>query len=251
MRLQQFLSRAGYGARRKCEQLILANRVMVNGRPAKLGMTVQPTDEVRVDGVLARQAEPKVYIALHKPVGYVSDRSNPGARSVFELVRLPYHLFGVGRLDKDSSGLLLLTNDGDFAYRLTHPRFAHEKEYHVVVEGTPDEVALQRWRQGVWLPGEQHRTLPCQVEVLKRQDVPPRATLRVVMREGRKRQIRRIARLLGYPVVSLVRVRIGGLWLGALQSGAWRYLHPEEVAMLTGEPPGGGSDDQPCSHDRH
>ncbi len=251
MRLQQFLARAGFGARRKCEQLILANRVTVNGAPARLGMNVQPTDEVRVDGRLVRQAEPKIYIALHKPVGYVSDRSDPRARSVFDLVRVPQRLFGVGRLDKDSSGLLLLTNDGDFAYRLTHPRFEHEKEYHVVVEGVPSEAALQRWREGVLLPGESRPTTPCDVRVLHKQDAPPRAKLRVIMHEGRKRQIRRVARLLGYPVVSLTRVRIGGLELGALQCGAWRYLRPEEVAMLMGDarPDRSAYDNHP--HDCH
>jgi len=237
MRLQKLLAQSGFGARRKCEALIAAGRVTVNGRVAQLGMTVSPGDDVRVDGQPIAPPEEKIYIALHKPVGYASDRSNPRNKTVFDLVPTPQRLFAVGRLDKDSSGLILLTNDGAFAYRLTHPRFEHEKEYHVLVSGRPSEAALQRWRAGVLLEGEVTATAPADVQILRPQPaIPPGAAdgtwLRVIMHEGRKRQIRRIARQLGYPVIRLIRVRVGCVTLGDLKSGDWRRLTDAEVAAL-------------------
>jgi len=237
MRLQKLLAQAGLGARRKCEALIAAGRVTVNGQVATLGTVVSLADEVRVDGRLLAPLEEKVYIALHKPLGYLSDRSVVGAKTVFDLVRLPQRLFAVGRLDKDTSGLILLTNDGAFAHRLAHPRFEHEKEYHALVAGRPDEATLARWRGGVWLDGEQRPTAPADVCVIHPQpplpgDQPDATWLRIVMREGRKRQIRRVAKLLGHPVLQLVRVRIGCVALGQLKSGQWRRLTDAEVAAL-------------------
>ncbi len=236
MRLQKLLAQAGLGARRKCEALIAAGRVTVNGQVATLGAVVSPADEVRVDGRLLASLEEKIYIALHKPTGYLSDRSVAGAKTVFDLVRLPQRLFAVGRLDKDTSGLILLTNDGAFAHCLAHPRFEHEKEYHALVAGRPDEATLARWRGGVWLAGEQRPTAPADVGIIRPQPPLPRdldATwLRIVMREGRKRQIRRVAKLLGHPVLQLVRVRIGCVGLGQLKSGQWRRLTDTEVTAL-------------------
>jgi pseudouridine synthase len=230
MRLQKFLAQAGYGARRKCEQIILDGRVMVNGRVAQLGESVQAGDEVRVDGKPVAHAEQKVYIALHKPAGYSSDLSDARNRNMFELVNVPERLYGVGRLDKESSGLILLTNDGEFAYRLTHPRFEHEKEYRARVEGRPTEITLNRWREGVMLEGEKMPTAPCKVRYLDFRDNTSR--LAIVMHEGRKRQIRRIAKLLGHPVVDLARVRVGSVTLGDLKSGEWRRLTESEVKAL-------------------
>ncbi|MDW8351096.1 MAG: pseudouridine synthase [Anaerolineae bacterium] len=237
MRLQKLLAQSGFGARRKCEALIAAGRVTVNGRVAQLGATVSPGDDVRVDGRPIAPPEEKIYIALHKPVGYASDRSDPRNRTVFDLVPIPQRLFAVGRLDKDSSGLILLTNDGAFAYRLTHPKFEHEKEYHVLVAGRPSEATLQRWRAGVLLEGETTPTAPADVQVLQPQPPLPAEAqggvwLRVVMHEGRKRQIRRIAKLLGHPVIRLIRVRVGCVTLGDLKSGEWRRLTDGEVAAL-------------------
>lgn len=235
VRLQKFLAHAGYGARRKCEQLIAAGRVTVNGQTAQLGATISPGDDVRVDGQPIAPAEEKIYIALHKPVGYSSDLSDRRNKNMFELVHAPQRLFGVGRLDKDSSGLILLTNDGEFAYRLTHPSFEHEKEYHVLVQGHPSDEALRRWRDGVLLEGETTKTAPCRVEVMGKtlpRDAEEGVWLRVVMHEGRKRQIRRTAKLLGHPVVALQRVRVGSVRLGALKSGQWRRLSEQEVRAL-------------------
>jgi 23S rRNA pseudouridine2605 synthase len=243
MRLQTYLAQTGLAARRKCERLIADGRVTVNGRVARLGTTVLPGDTVRVDGRTVAQPEGRVYIALNKPSGYSSDRSDPRNPTMFELVGVSQRLFGVGRLDKDSSGLILLTNDGVFAYRLTHPSFEHEKEYRVVVAGRPDERTLRRWRAGVMLEGEPTRTAPCAVTIASQASTTARrrggqdvTTLRVVMHEGRKRQIRRVARLLGHPVVSLERIRIGSLALGALQSGEWRRLSDREVQALMAAP---------------
>jgi 23S rRNA pseudouridine2605 synthase len=230
MRLQQFLAQAGYGARRKCEALIIAGRVTVNGRGATIGQNMVPGDDVRVDGKRVRHPEKKIYIALHKPVGIASDRSNPTAPTMFDLVAMPQRLFGVGRLDKDSSGLILLTNDGDFAYRLTHPSFEHQKEYRVLVKGTPDAHTLANWRKGVLLEDEDTPTAPCEVQIVETR--PGASLLSIVMHEGRKRQIRRIAKLLGHPVIELVRVRVGSVRLGTLQSGEWRHLSEMEVRAL-------------------
>jgi len=240
MRLQKLLAQSGFGARRKCEALIASGRVTVNGHIARLGMTVSPDDDVRVDGQPIAPPEEKIYIALHKPAGYASDRSDPRNKTVFDLVPTPQRLFAVGRLDKDSSGLILLTNDGGFAYRLTHPRFEHEKEYHVLVSGRPGEAVLQRWRAGVLLEGEVTATAPADVQILRPQPaIPPGSPsdgggtwLRVIMHEGRKRQIRRIARQLGHPVIRLIRVRVGCVTLGGLKSGDWRRLTAAEVAAL-------------------
>lgn len=230
MRLQKFLAQAGYGARRKCEQIILDGRVTVNGCVAQLGQSVEAGDEVRVDGKPVAQPEQKVYIALNKPVGYSSDLSDARNKNMFELVEVPERLFGVGRLDKDSAGLILLTNDGEFAYHLTHPRFEHEKEYRVRVEGRPTEHTLQRWRDGVMLDGETTPTAPCKVRYI---DTHSNITqLSVIMHEGRKRQIRRVAKLLGHPVVDLSRVRVGNVRLGDLKSGEWRRLNEKEVRDL-------------------
>lgn len=244
-RLQKFLARAGFGARRKCEALIAAGRVTINGQVAQLGASVAAGDQVCVDGRPVASPEALIYIALHKPIGYASDRSNPRNKTVFDLVDVPQRLFAVGRLDKDSSGLILLTNDGAFAYRLTHPKFEHEKEYHVLVAGRPSPATLQRWREGVLLDGETTKTAPADVHVMpspspwaqaeegNRDRGAPGTWLRIVMHEGRKRQIRRIAKQLGHPVIRLIRVRVGNVWLGALKSGQWRMLADHEVAALT------------------
>lgn len=230
MRLQKFLAQAGYGARRKCEQIILDGRVTVNGRVAQLGQSVEAGDEVRVDGNPVAPSESKVYIALNKPAGYSSDLSDSRNRNMFELVKVPERLYGVGRLDKDSSGLILLTNDGEFAYRLTHPSFEHEKEYRVRVVGRPTEQTLQRWREGVRLEGEETPTAPCKVRYLDSHDNTTQ--LAVIMHEGRKRQIRRTAKYLGHAVIELSRVRVGNVRLGDLKSGEWRRLSEREVKEL-------------------
>jgi len=230
-RLQKILARAGFGSRRACEELIRQGRVAVNGQVAQLGQRADPErDRITVDGEPIRLKRGYTYIALHKPRGVLSDEGDGTGQlpTVRDLVDLPGHLFPVGRLDLRSEGLILLTDDGELAFRLTHPRFGHEKEYHVLVEGQPTEGTLEKWRRGVFLDGR--RTAPARVEVMRAER--DRTWLRVVLREGRKRQIRRVAAMLGHPVHRLVRVRIGPVRLGDLPPGRWRRLTASEVRAL-------------------
>lgn len=230
MRLQKFLADAGLGARRKCEEFIMMGRVTVDGERAHLGQNVTGAEKIRIDGEPVQRIEELTYIALHKPRGFASDRGDARNRSALDLAPPIEHLHPVGRLDMDSSGLLLLTNDGELSFRLTHPRFEHEKEYIALVRGRPSVEALRRWRSGVLLAGEERPTLPCRVRVLD--SGPADTRLSIVLREGRKRQIRRVAALMGHPVLDLVRIRIGPLELGALESGRWRRLSPQEIQAL-------------------
>ncbi len=236
-RLQKILSHAGFGSRRACEELILSGRVRVNGQIARIGQKADPqSDRIEVDGQALQTAETLVYIALHKPRGVVSTASDPfGRKTVLDLVDAPGRLYPVGRLDEDSEGLILLTNDGELANRLTHPRYGHEKEYRVLVARRPEPEQLEAWRRGVVLE-DGTRAQPAQVQPL---DTHGKGQwLRVIMKEGRKRQIRETGALLGLPVVRILRVRIGSLELGALKPRQWRYLSESEVANLRqGAPP--------------
>jgi 23S rRNA pseudouridine2605 synthase len=233
-RLQKILARAGYGSRRSCEELISAGRVAVNGKTAILGgKATAGQDRITVDGAPIQSAEKLVYIALHKPRGVLSAVSTADRRrTVRDLVDVPERVFPVGRLDVDSEGLILLTNDGELANHLTHPRFEHEKEYHVLVARQPDDEQLDAWRRGVVLEDD-YRTAPARVGLIK--NFGKGAWLRVVMTEGRKRQIREVGSRLGLPVVRILRVRIGSLELGSLQPNEWRYLSPPEVQALQGQ----------------
>jgi 23S rRNA pseudouridine2605 synthase len=192
---------------------------------------VQPDDDVRVDGKPVHTQDKTVYIALNKPAGYISDRGIPHEKSALDLVDVPQRLFAVGRLDKDATGLLLLTNDGELAYQLTHPRFEHEKEYRVLVEGHPSEATLMHWRNGVDLNGEM--TAPALVHEGRETPSETDGTwLCIILHEGRKRQIKRVAKQLGHPVKRLIRVRIGNIQLGNLQPGEWRWLTEREIADM-------------------
>lgn len=230
-RLQKVLASAGVASRRDCESLIVAGRVAVNGKTVyELGTRVDLTfDVVTVDGAPVVLPAERVYIMLHKPAGYVSTAEDPQGRPiVLDLVPIPVRVFSVGRLDVDSEGLLLLTNDGELTHQLTHPSFAVEKEYRALLDRPPDPVVLRDWRAGVMLNGE--RTAPAWVEVLERTNEG--TWIKVVLQEGRKRQIREVARLLGYHVRRLIRVREGNLQLGDLPPGEWRELNADEVRAL-------------------
>jgi 23S rRNA pseudouridine2605 synthase len=230
-RLQKVLARAGVASRRKSEDLIRQGRVRVNGQiVTELGTKVDPAqDDIRVNGAPIQVGASRVYIMLNKPLGVLSAmKDRRGRRSLGDLVLAPVRLYPVGRLDATSEGLILLTDDGELANLLTHPRYEHEKEYRVLVNGQPAEETLEAWRRGVMLDGKP--TVPAVVEVLAVQR--DSAVLRVVMREGRKRQIRRVAELLGHPVRQLRRVRLGPLQLGPLEPGQWRYLTAKEVRSL-------------------
>ena len=229
-RLQKVMARSGVGSRRACEELIRQGRVNVDDKIATLGQKVDPARQrIVVDGQLLTDSQQMVYIALHKPRGVLAvSKDDRGRRTVRNLVPLSENLFPVGRLDATSEGLVLLTNDGDLTNQLTHPRHEHAKEYQVSVAGHPSERTLEKWRQGVFLDGK--RTAPAKVSVIRRER--DNTWLRVVLREGRKRQIRRVAAMLGHPVQRLIRVRIGSLHLGELKPGEWRHLTKQELRAL-------------------
>ncbi|MGH9178915.1 MAG: pseudouridine synthase [Acidimicrobiales bacterium] len=226
-RLQKVLARAGFGSRRTCEELIAEGRVRVNGEVAELGRRVDPAaDRVEVDGEGVGVGAGLVHYVLNKPRGVVTTASDPQGRpTVVELVPADPRVFPVGRLDADTEGLLLLTNDGELAHRLTHPSFGVEKEYLAEVVGTPSAAALRRLREGVVL--DDGLTAPAKVAA-----VPPRA-LRIVIHEGRNRQVRRMCEAVGHPVVRLVRARIGPLAERGLAPGQWRALTTAEVRALS------------------
>jgi 23S rRNA pseudouridine2605 synthase len=234
-RLQKLMAQAGLGSRRACEVLISAGRVSVNGHTVGLGDKADPKrDRILVDGHPLKLPEAPVYIALYKPRGVLSAVSSADPRqTVRDLVDLPGHLYPVGRLDVDSEGLILLTSDGELANRLTHPRYGHEKEYRVLVARRPDDEQLETWRRGVVLE-DGYRTAPAEIRLDGY--FGKGAWLRVVLREGRKRQIRETGLQIGLPVVKIIRVRIGSLRLGALKPREWRRLTDDEVAELKGNP---------------
>lgn len=231
-RLQKILARAGRGSRRACEELILQGRVTVNGRQAGLGQKADPArDKITCDGELLSKAEALTYIVLNKPRGVVSSLAPQGDRqTVRDLVPGEVRLYPVGRLDVESEGLILLTNDGALTDRLTHPRYETEKEYRVLVKGRPDEEQLNAWRRGVMLPEEGKPTAPARVS--RERTTEAGTWLSVVMHEGRKHEIRDIGQTLGLRVLRLIRVRLGALRLGSLAPGAWRALNSREVKEL-------------------
>jgi len=225
-RLQKVLSARGWGSRRVCEDLISAARVTVNGEVAVLGRRVDVEhDRVEVDGVPIGIRPGLVYYLLNKPVGVITTASDPqGRRTVVELVPDEPRVYPVGRLDVATEGLLLLTNDGDLAHRLTHPSHGVEKEYLVEVEGAVAGGALRRLREGVAL--DDGVTAPAKVSQ------PSPGVLRITIHEGRNRQVRRMCEAVGHPVTRLVRVRVGPLRDAALRPGEWRELDPQEVKHL-------------------
>jgi 23S rRNA pseudouridine2605 synthase len=232
-RIQKILAQAGHGSRRSCEQFIQAGRVRVNGQMAKLGQKADVArDKITLDGKLVAVSVEYVYVALHKPrnvLSTVAPEPGDNRKTVRDLVDLPDRIYPVGRLDFDSEGLILMTNDGDLANRLTHPRYGHEKEYRVLLAKRPDDKQLQAWARGVVLE-DGHKTAPAQVRFESTSGKG--AWIRIIMGEGRKRQIREIGFLLGLPVVRILRVRIGTLRLGNLKPRQWRYLMTNEVAEL-------------------
>lgn len=230
VRLQKVLAEAGIGSRRACEELIAAGRVTVDGEVAILGRRVHAeTDIIDVDGVHVPTRAGLVYYLLNKPVRVVSTSSDPEGRpTVVELVPAEPRVYPVGRLDWDSEGLLLLTNDGTLTLRLTHPRYAVEKEYLAEVDGIPSRAALRTLREGVDL--DDGVTAPARVQLTQERD--DSAALTIVIHEGRNRQVRRMCEAVGHPVRRLIRMRIGQLADRSLKPGEWRLLEPAEVRGL-------------------
>jgi 23S rRNA pseudouridine2605 synthase len=232
-RLQKILAQAGYGSRRSCEEYITGGRVRVNGQVATLGQKADPAhDKITLDGKPIAAREKLTYIAMYKPRNIISSVDDEvGRKTVRDLIPETGTLYPVGRLDWDSEGLILMTNDGDLTNKLTHPRYGHKKEYRVLVARTPDPEQIGTWRRGVVL-ADGEKTAPADVYVEGR--AGKGAWLRVTMGEGRKRQIRETGSTLGLPVVRIVRIRIGTLALGSLKPGEWRHLTDREVDELKG-----------------
>ena len=240
MRLNRYLAAAGLGSRRACEGIITSGRVSINGRPCvELATTVQPEDSVKVDG-RAVEVQRQIYVLLNKPTGFLSTRTDPRQRdTVFDLLPEDFpRVFHVGRLDKDSEGLLLLTNDGEFALRLTHPRHKVDKEYEVLVDRPFDMTLAEKLHQGVFIKidADQEGQPPMRVRARAEAVYKLAANkLKVILRQGLKRQIRLMFLQVGYEVKRLQRVRQGTLKLGNLRPGEWRYLEAREVAALMGK----------------
>jgi 23S rRNA pseudouridine2605 synthase len=229
MRLNAYLARAGVASRRKADELIKAGRVTVNGEPGRLNTFVESRDRVEVDGQVVTKQK-LAYVLLHKPAGVVTTASDPqGRRTVLDLVEHESRVVPVGRLDADTTGALLLTNDGELAHRLAHPRYGVEKTYVAEVDGDPDDDALLRLRDGVEL--DDGTTAPARA----RRAAPGRVEL--VLHEGRRRQVRRMLEAVGHPVLKLHRSRYATLGIDDLAPGEWRELSADEVEELRSPSP--------------
>ncbi|MBN6188526.1 rRNA pseudouridine synthase [Aneurinibacillus sp. BA2021] len=232
-RLQKIMAQAGVASRRKCEELITAGRVKVNGATIReLGYKADPArDTIEVDGKKIER-ENHVYFLLHKPTGYITSVTDPqGRRTVLDLMKgIPQRVYPVGRLDYDTSGLLLLTNDGEFANHIAHPRHELDKVYEAVVKGRVEERALVRLREGVLL--EDGMTAPAEAVCLGFQERSGTSVIRLTIHEGRNRQVRRMCEAVGHPVLALERVRLAFLTLDGVPKGAYRALTAEEVRRL-------------------
>jgi len=226
MRLQKFLSTAGICSRRRGEAFIKAGRVSVNGQiVVELGTKIDPAkDQVSFDGRPIKYEQRLVYIVLNKPVDYVTSCRHPGEKIVLELVDIAQRVYPIGRLDKDSTGLLLLTNDGRLHHKLSHPSFDHEKEYDVTVAKPITDGALQKMAAGLPMMGS--KTRPARVQRISARQ------FRIVLKEGKNRQVRRMVRKVGNQVKILKRIRVAGIKLGRLPPGKWRYLTGKEKSAV-------------------
>jgi pseudouridine synthase len=233
-RVQKLMAQANIGSRRACEELISQGRVRVNGVVITLGAKADPTsDTIEVDGEkLPLSNQPKIYVALNKPKDVLSTslpHKDDPRPTVYDFIPMKEHLFTIGRLDADSDGLIVLTNDGELVQKLTHPSYRHTKKYKVVVYGLPTAETIAKWEKGVSL-GEDGITSPCLVRITDGDK--SFSTLEIVMTEGKKRQIRRVAAILDHPVRHLTRTHIGKLGLGTLRPGDWRELNAEDIEAL-------------------
>ncbi len=229
MRLNKFIALSGLTSRRKADLLIEEGRVKVNGkRVTKLGLTIDPgKDIVTVDGKIITLPEKKVYLAFNKPKGYVTTLDDElGRKSVLSFfANFPERIFPVGRLDMDTEGLLFMTNDGEFSYIVTHPKFKIEKEYKVWVKGRVEEEELRKIKKGVFIEGKIVKPKLISILKVSRDE----SFIKVIINEGRKREVRRMFQYIGHKVEKLIRVRIGPVKLGNLRSGKYRDLTPSEV----------------------
>ncbi len=230
MRINRYIAASGLCSRRQADQMIQEGRVRVNGRPASPGQIIGPKDRVMVDGKLLSPlpAGQEVILAFNKPPGITCTADPQRKDNIIDFINYPERIFTIGRLDRDSRGLILLTNDGKLAHRIMHSSFGHEKEYEVQVDKRIDEAFLESMRQGVWIGGR--KTLPCRAWQTGER------TFHLALKQGLNRQIRRMCQALGYQVLDLIRVRILHITLGSLPQGAYRelgYKEKEELLRLT------------------
>lgn len=231
IRLQKFLADAGVSSRRKCEELILHGRVQVDGKTVtEPGTKVEGSEDIRVDGEAIRPGRKKVYILLNKPAGYISSVKDQFSRkTVIDLVRgIRERIYPVGRLDYDTSGLIILTNDGEFANMLMHPRHEAEKVYRAEIKGRLSADDIERIRNGVDIGG--HITAPAHLTIID--ESVQRSVVEIRIHEGRNRQVRKMFEAVGHPVIRLKRTAIGGITADGLEEGKWRHLTKEEISML-------------------
>ena len=234
MRLQKYIALCGISSRRKAEQLIIEGKVMVNNKIiTELGTTIDPSkDVVKVNDKKIKEEKNKVYIMLNKPIGFVTTLKDEKDRKIVtDLIDgVKERIYPVGRLDADTTGLLLLTNDGDMAYKLTHPSNEIMKKYIAIVEGVPNKMELEKFRRGLIIDGK--KTSKAYIKIAKRYDTE--SILEIVIHEGRNRQVKKMCEAINHPVKKLKRVSIGEIELGGLDIGNWRYLNDEEVKYLRG-----------------
>lgn len=233
LRLQKYMAQCGVASRRKSEELIAQGLVKVNGNRIKTpGFLINPDeDEIEVQGKLIGTAS-KVYMMLNKPKGVLSTSEDThGRKRVIDLVSCKERLYTVGRLDMDTEGLIIVTNDGDLTYKLTHPKHEFSKTYHGIVRGFPENESLERFMSGIEIEG--YKTAPAYVQILKYFNNS--TLMEMIIHEGKKRQIRKMCGAIGHPIIELKRVSVGKLVLGDLKPGEWRYLTEEEIKYLKEE----------------
>ena len=236
IRLQKFLAEAGIASRRKCEQLILDGQVSVNGQKVQeLGTKIIPNeDKITCYGKIVEKQENKVYILLNKPIGYVTTAKDQfGRDTVLNLVKVKERIVPVGRLDMYTSGALILTNDGEFVYKITHPKHEITKTYTVTIKGIIQNEEVEKLRQGVQI--EDYTTRPAKVKILKTDLEKDISRLEITIHEGKNRQVRKMCEAVGRKVLALHRSKIGDITVKDLKLGTWRYLKKEEVNKLCGK----------------
>lgn len=230
-RIQKIIAMMGIASRRKAEELIISGRVLVNGKLATIGMKADPeTDHIKVDGKLLTKPEPKIYLAFNKPRGVITSLSDPEGRpTIMDCIKgVKYRVFPVGRLDYDTEGLILLTNDGDLAHAITHPSKKIPKTYLAKIKGLIDDAVVRKLAKGIKL--EDGMTLPAKIKKLDQTE--NNSWLEITIFEGRKRQIRRMFETVGHPILKLKRIAINGIFLGDLKAGEYRYLKEDEIRHL-------------------
>ena len=234
MRLQKYLAASGIASRRKCEQLILEGKVEVNGKVVQaLGAKINPkTDEVKYNGKIVKPEEEKIYLILNKPIGYVTTTKEQfGRNQVLDLVKVEKRIVPVGRLDMYTSGALILTNDGDFVNRLTHPKHEIDKTYNVTISGRITKEEVEKLEQGVVIDNN-YKTRPAKVKILKIEEEKNVSRIQITIHEGKNRQVRKMCQAIHKKVLALHRCKIGNMDVKDLKLGEWRYLTEKEIKSL-------------------